>query len=498
MSTKNKKNSVKPEKEPGTRSSLPMRVMKYVIALVLVVVLVYFGFTAEVREGNCAVILRFGAVREEITQAGLYFRLPWPFETVVTYDNRLQYLESNFLETTTKDKRNVILQSYVIWEIGDPVLYHNSVGAQGKVDSYIKDQVFSATNSVLGAYDLTALVSLEEEELRIGEIQDQILNRLRDTCAKNYGIDVTDVSILRLSLPDTNLQAVFEQMKADRQKAIDTILANAGMEANKIVTQAESEAAAIVAGGQTAAAEIKAKTETEVARIYAESRGFTHIGCNAVLRYQVFVVQVVGYDEALKTKLAAQYVRKKLAVRRHRRAVYRAVRRHKRGNARVHRFLERGQENLAHLAHGNLRIVGVARARCLAVAEIVLSAGGNKPVPFIAAYYCRAELAYEVRVFAEGFVDSAPARIARYAEHGGEHPIKPVGVHFLCRSRTHFLYKLLVPGASRGKLGGEYRGVGAEGVAVYRVDAENRGDSRFRGFRFFAKLLELVAHYGEI
>jgi len=260
------------EKEPKQRSSLPMRIMKYVVALVLVVVLVYFGFTTEVREGNCAVILRFGAVRQEISEAGLYFRLPWPFETVVTYDDRLQYLESDFLETTTKDKRNVILQSYVIWEIGDPVLYHNSVGSQGKVDSYIKDQVFSATNSVLGAYELTALVSLEAEQLRIDEIQEQIYARLRDNCAKNYGITVTDVSILRLSLPDTNLQAVFEQMKADRQKAIDTILANAGTQANKIMTDADIEAAQIIAEGQTAAAEIKAKTETEVARIYAEAQ----------------------------------------------------------------------------------------------------------------------------------------------------------------------------------------------------------------------------------
>ena len=272
MSQARKEKKEKHVKETGARAALPMRIMKYVVALVLVVVLIYFGFTTEVREGNCAVILRFGAVRQEITQAGLYFRLPWPFETVVTYDDRLQYLESNFLETTTKDKRNVILQSYVIWEIGDPVLYHNSVGSQGKVDSYIKDQVFSATNSVLGAYDLTALVSLEEEQLRIGEIQEQIFARLRDNCAKNYGITVTDVSILRLSLPDTNLQAVFEQMKADRQKDIDTILANAGMQANKITTDAEIEAAEIVAGGQTAAAEIKAKTETEVARIYAEAQ----------------------------------------------------------------------------------------------------------------------------------------------------------------------------------------------------------------------------------
>ncbi len=252
--------------------SVTFTVLKYVIAAVLVLLLVYFGFTCEVREGSCAVILRFGAVREEITEAGLYFRLPWPFETVVSYDSRLQYLESNYLETTTKDKRNVIIQSYVVWSIEDPVLYHNSVGSQGKVDTYIKDQVFSATNSVMGAYDLSSLVSLEKEQIKTEEIQNEICSRVRERCAANYGISISDVSILRLSLPDTNLESVFEQMRADRQKDIDTILANAQRDANKITSDADAEAAQIVADGVTAAADIKAKTETEVARIYAEAQ----------------------------------------------------------------------------------------------------------------------------------------------------------------------------------------------------------------------------------
>ena len=68
---------------------------KTLIALVVLLVLFWFGFTCEVREGNCAVILRLGAVRQEITEAGICMKLPWPFETVVSYDNRLQYLESN-------------------------------------------------------------------------------------------------------------------------------------------------------------------------------------------------------------------------------------------------------------------------------------------------------------------------------------------------------------------------------------------------------------------
>ncbi len=276
-------------------------VLKYVVAAILVIILVYFGFTYEVREGSCAVILRFGAVRQEITEAGLYFRLPWPFETVVTYDNRLQYLESNYLETTTKDKRNVIIQSYVVWSISDPVLYHNSVGSQGKVDTYIKDQVFSATNSVMGAYELSALVSLEKEQIKTEEIQNEIFNRVKQKCAANYGIEVSDVSILRLSLPDTNLESVFEQMRADRQKDIDTILANAQRDANKITSDADAEAAKIVADGVTAAAEIKAKTETEVARIYAEAQA-ANLELYQFLKQLDTVVASVGDTTVLVVK----------------------------------------------------------------------------------------------------------------------------------------------------------------------------------------------------
>ena len=247
-------------------------VIKYTTAVLVLLVLFWFGFVCQVRDGDCAVVLRFGAVRQEITESGIYLKLPWPFETVVTYDARYQYLESNQLETTTKDKRNVILQSYVIWQIEDPVLYHNSVGAQGATDTYIKDQVFSATNATMGGYALQELVSLEKETIKIDKIQDEIFQRVHDSCRTNYGINVSDVSILRLTLPTTNLKSVFEQMTADRQKDIDAILAQAQMEAAQIVGKANEEAAKIVADGTAEAAKISAEAETEVAQLYAQAQ----------------------------------------------------------------------------------------------------------------------------------------------------------------------------------------------------------------------------------
>ena len=270
---KDKKQAAAAAKEKKTGFSLVMsRAAKYVTAAVVLLVLFWFGFTYEVREGSCAVVLRFGAVRAETSEAGLYMKLPWPFERVVTYDDRLITLESNKLETTTKDKRNIILQSYAVYEIADPVLYHNSVGARGVAEDYIRAQIASATNSALGAYELTALVSLEAEKIKIDEIQTLIFDRVKENCLTNYGINVLDVSILRLSLPNENLNAVFEQMRADREKDIDIILAEAQKAANKITTGADTEASGIINQGVTDAAKIKAETETEVAKIYASAQ----------------------------------------------------------------------------------------------------------------------------------------------------------------------------------------------------------------------------------
>ncbi len=254
------------------RSSVPFTVMKIFIAAVLLLVLAYFGFTCEVREGSCAVILRFGAPRQEITEAGLYFKLPWPFETVVSYDSRVQYYESGYLETITRDKRNIILQSYVIWEIGDPILYHNSVGLQGKADTYIRDQIFSATNSTLGKYDPTSLVSTDSANIKNDEICDAILQDVKAKCADIYGINVTDVGILRLSLPDNTLQSVFDQMEAERLSEEKKILEQAQQEADKIKLEADKEASATIADGKNQANAINSATAAEVAKIYADAQ----------------------------------------------------------------------------------------------------------------------------------------------------------------------------------------------------------------------------------
>ncbi len=273
-------------------------ILKWIIGAMLVLVLAFFGFTAEVREGEYAVITRFGAVREEVTEAGLYARLPWPFENVVKYDMRNQYTESSYLETLTQDKRNIILQSFAVWHVSDPLQYHKSVGDNAVAEIYINDLIINASNSVLGKYELANVVSSNVDQLRLAEIEQTIFEQVRTHAAAQYGIEVSEVSIMKLSLPDTNLDSVFKQMSADRQKYIDQITADGQRQASAIIYAADTEASKIRADGAKEAADIDAETQKLVAQIYADAQSANKDLFQFLLELET-VLNSVGDDTTL-------------------------------------------------------------------------------------------------------------------------------------------------------------------------------------------------------
>ena len=245
--------------------------IKWIFALIVVAIIGFFGFVFKVNEGQCAVVTRFGAARAEITQAGMYFRLPWPFENVTTYDARKQYMDSGYLETLTHDKKNVIMQTYAIWSIGDPLRYYTSVGSTALAEKYLGDLITNSKNGTMGTYDLSSLVSMEEDDIKIAEIEGLMLSEVSAHAWEQYGIQVHDLRIKRLGLPTTNVQSVFSQMQAERQKYIDQLLAEGERDAKIIKSQSDAEAARIIAEGREEAAGINAETEREVAQIYADA-----------------------------------------------------------------------------------------------------------------------------------------------------------------------------------------------------------------------------------
>lgn len=248
-----------------------INIVKWMFALVVAAIIGFFGFVFKVNEGECAVVTRFGAVRAELTQAGMYFRLPWPFEDVKIQDARKRYLDSGYLETLTHDKKNVIMQTYAIWSIQDPLKYYTSVGDSALAETYLSDLITNAKNGIMGSYDLSSLVSMEEDNIKIGEIEETMLSEIQPRALEQYGIRIHELRLKRVGLPSTNVQSVFGQMQADRQKYIDQLLAEGERDAQIIRSESDAEVAAIVAQGRESAAAINAETEREVAAIYANA-----------------------------------------------------------------------------------------------------------------------------------------------------------------------------------------------------------------------------------
>jgi membrane protease subunit HflC len=247
------------------------RHVKWAFALLLVVILGCFGFTFVVREGSCTIVSRFGRIREIRRETGLGFKFPWPVENVITFDTRAQYLDSGYTETLTHDKKNVILQTSMVWNIEDPALFYTSIGDMETARQYLNDLLANAKNGVMGSYDLSALVSVMAADIKIDEIETAILAMVKSAASLNYGINVGIVQLKRLALPTSNVESVFEQMRADRQKFVTQLLSEGERDAAIIRSKAEAEAAQIIADGRTQAAAIEAETERQVAAIYADA-----------------------------------------------------------------------------------------------------------------------------------------------------------------------------------------------------------------------------------
>lgn len=239
-------------------------------AIVVVLILVY-GFTFVQYEGELTVVTRFGAPRTAFHEAGLHWKLPWPFEKVFRFDGRRNYSDTSFVETLTKDKKNVILQTYVVWSIEDPLRFLQSIGNHQTAVTNLNSLVNNAKNAILGKYDLSALVSTNKEELKLAEIEQGIYDDVKDLALNRYGVTIHQIGLKRLGLPEANIQQVFQQMRAERQQYAARFRAEGQRDAAEIRNEADVKVAKLRAEGMEEAAKIIGETETKVAKIYADA-----------------------------------------------------------------------------------------------------------------------------------------------------------------------------------------------------------------------------------
>jgi len=213
-----------------------------------------------VHEGQAVLVTRFGRPVRADTGAGLHWKLPWPVDQATWLDMRRRMYEGGHTEMLTRDKKNVIVRTFVIWRIGDPLAFAQSIGAEGDAEGKLDGLLTNAAIGTLGEHDLSAIVSTNPEDLQVDRIESELLAATAPAARSSYGMEIEQIRFERIALPEENVRAVFEQMRAEGER-----------EASRIRSEAELEAARVRAEGAEQEARIRGQSAAEVAKVYADA-----------------------------------------------------------------------------------------------------------------------------------------------------------------------------------------------------------------------------------
>jgi modulator of FtsH protease HflC len=251
-----------------------LRVQRWLRAMVGTLALVAIAFSATavvVREGESVLITRFGRPLRTASDSGLHWKLPWPIDRAVRLDMRRRVYETGHTEMLTRDKKNIIVRTFVVWRIGDTLAFVQAIGEQGGAEAKLDGLLTNAAIGTLGRHDLSALVSTTPEDLQVDQIESELLASAAPLAMNSYGVAIEQVRIERIALPEENVTAVFQQMRAERRQFSAKFQAEGEREASRIRSEADLEAAQIRAKGAEEEARIRGESAAQVAKIYADA-----------------------------------------------------------------------------------------------------------------------------------------------------------------------------------------------------------------------------------
>ncbi len=251
-----------------------VKTQRYLRAAVgsLALAAILFQATAVVvTEGQAVLVTRFGRPLRAATTSGLHFKLPWPIDQASLLDMRRRVYETGHTEMLTRDKKNVVARTFVVWRIGDPIAFTQAVGGEGGAGAKLDGLLTNAAIGTLGGHDLSALVSTNPSDLQVDQIENELLASTAPVAMRSYGVTIEQIRLERIALPEENVSAVFEQMRAERRQFAAKFTAEGEREASRIRSEASLEAARIRAKGAEEEARIRGESAAQVAKTYADA-----------------------------------------------------------------------------------------------------------------------------------------------------------------------------------------------------------------------------------
>ncbi|HFL8794932.1 MAG TPA: protease modulator HflC [Candidatus Azosocius sp. HAIN] len=246
--------------------------MRKALSIVIISILCLLPFSLfTVYETDRGMITQLGKLETDsdnsvkIYMPGLHVRIPF-IQEYKNFDLREKILDIQSSRITTLEKKDVLVDFYVLWNIDNlPLYYTRTGGNKAKAEQLLQQKVVAALKAEFGKYTISEAVHGERAELM------SRLKEATDDSTKNIGITITDVRIKRIDLPDEVRDSVYARMRAERERVASEIRATGSALASKICAIAEREQRIILAEALRTSNEIRGEGDAHAINLYSNA-----------------------------------------------------------------------------------------------------------------------------------------------------------------------------------------------------------------------------------
>ncbi len=233
--------------------------------LALVVLASLALFTVDQRER--AIVFQLGEVKEVIAAPGLHFK--WPLiQNVRYFDARILTLDTPDAERyITSEKKNLLVDTFVKWKINDARQYYISVGDEVQAQTRISQTVNATLREEFGKHTVHEVVSEDREQIM------RLVRERANEDAKKIGVEIIDVRLKRVDLPQEVSESVYKRMDAERKSVANQLRSEGSSEAERIRAEADKEREVIIANAYKEAQRIKGEGDAKATAAYAQAFG---------------------------------------------------------------------------------------------------------------------------------------------------------------------------------------------------------------------------------
>ncbi len=265
------------------------------VVLALILIIVLDSGLVVCHENEYKLIRRFGRVERTISSAGLNFKIPF-IESVDTIPRQILLYDIPPSDVITSDKKSMIIDSYVLWEVTDPLLFAQTLSCsianaenridmlvynamKNKISNMTQDEVIRSRDGKMTITDVKVEEDVQNNDIILDEntkvvqiksLTEEIMDHI-GTVYEQYGIKIITVEVKKLDLPDDNKQAVYTRMISERENIAAQYTAEGASQAQMIKNTTDKEVSIMLSEAKANAEEIRAEGEAEYMRTLSDA-----------------------------------------------------------------------------------------------------------------------------------------------------------------------------------------------------------------------------------